>query len=274
MKRINIFRIKNPYFFISLLALLLCLGISWFFESTYAEVMFFMDYNAPDLASFTKNEIQSIMLEGILSWEMYIDAAMRYIVYVFPIFAIIPTIPFLKEIKSYFVFGAARFQNYNQKIIRSLLIYILEGGLCISLAFVIYFTIGKFFMVPTIHDISGFASIFPEGFYSEYPYLFFVFMSLTIYFSIGCVFAGLSCAIALFTKKEFYIILIPISLYILEFYLSGILNLHLLQVPTSVIAFNTSYSTLETFIPLIPLMILDILLVFIGLKRRKKGIVS
>lgn len=273
MKKINLFRIKNPYFFISLFSLIFCLGVSWFFESNFAEIMFFMDYNAPDLTELTKSEYQNIFLESIMHWEIYIDSAFRYIIYFFPLFAIIPTIPFLRERRSYFVFGASRFRSYNKNLIRSLLVYTLEGGFCICLAFVIYFSIGSFFMTPALVDISGFASIFPEGFYSKYPYLFFIFMSTTIYFLIGCVFAGLSCSIALFTDKEFYVMLIPILIYILQYYTYSIFKIHLFHIPASVIAYNSPYTTLENFIPLIPFVILNVLLVLIFLRRRKNNIV-
>lgn len=274
MKKINIYRICNPYFFISFFALLLCLGISWFFESTFAEIMFFMDYNAPDLTELTKTEYQKIFLDSIMHWEIYIDSAFRYIVYIFPLFAVVPTIPFLRERKSYFVFGAGRFKSYNKTLIQAILVYTLEGGLCICLAFIIYFTIGSFFMTPALDNISDFASIFPEGFYSKFPYIFFIFMSMTIYFLIGCVFAGLSCAIALYTRKEFYVLFIPILIYMLEYYTYSLFRLHLFHIPSSVIAYNSSYSTLETFIPLIPLAALDFLLVWIFLKRRRREIVS
>ena len=273
MKTIKRIRIKNPYFLCSLIALLLCLGISWFFESTFAEIVFFMDYDAPDLVDLPKDEIRKIMLDGIMCWEIYIDSAMRYLVDLFPLFAIIPTIPFLREYKSYFIFGTARFKNHNKSVLHAIFIYALQGGLCISVAFVIYFSIGSFFMVPTIENISGFAAIFPQGFYMEHPYLFFVFMSTTIYFLIGFVFAGLACALALWTKKEFLIIILPLVIYILDSYLGSIFRLQIFQLSSSVIAFNTVYSTFETFIPLIPFAIFGFSLIIVGLRRRRKGIV-
>ena len=73
MKEIYKFRIKEKRMFISGIVLLLILFVSWFFESYFAEVMFFMDYDAPDLVKNAKE----IMLHDILTWERYIDSAMR-----------------------------------------------------------------------------------------------------------------------------------------------------------------------------------------------------
>ena len=99
MKEIYKFRIKEKRMFISGIVLLLILFVSWFFESYFAEVMFFMDYDAPDLVKNAKE----IMLHDILTWERYIDSAMRYLVNFFAAFAVFPSLPFLQERKSYFV---------------------------------------------------------------------------------------------------------------------------------------------------------------------------
>ena len=273
MKKIHEIRMKNSYFYISLIALIVIMGITWFFESGFAEVMFFMDYDAPDLIGQSKEEVKRMLLDQILVWEGYIDSAMRYIVYIFPVFAVIPTIPFLLEQNSYFVFGAARFDNYNKNLGKAILTYTLQGGVCITLGLLIYFTIGNLVMVPALDDISGFTSVLPKGFYAEHSYLFFVFMSVTIYFFIGLVFAGMACGVALFTTKEYYVLIIPILVYIGLGYLGSGFGIHLFQIPVAVISYNTKYTTFECFIPLIPPAIIDIILISVGIARRKKEIV-
>ena len=42
--------------FISGIVLLLILFVSWFFESYFAEVMFFMDYDAPDFEDVIESD--------------------------------------------------------------------------------------------------------------------------------------------------------------------------------------------------------------------------
>ena len=75
MKKIDKIRIKEKHMFISQAVLLAVLAISWFFESYFAEILF-MDYGAEDLIA----NARSILLQSIMTWERYIDSAMRYVV--------------------------------------------------------------------------------------------------------------------------------------------------------------------------------------------------
>ena len=170
MKEIYKFRIKEKRMFISGIVLLLILFVSWFFESYFAEVMFFMDYDAPDLVKNAKE----IMLHDILTWERYIDSAMRYVVNFFPAFAVFPALPFLQERKSYFVMGANRFSKYQMECMKAIVVYSLKSGVTIGGAFTIFGVIGSFFMHPSVYNIGGFASVFPDNFYIRHPLWFFL----------------------------------------------------------------------------------------------------
>lgn len=270
MRTIDKIRIHQPYFYISMVILLLILGVSWFFESYFAEVMFFMDYSAPDLSGIMN--AKSMLLGSILTWERFIDASMRYVVNIFPLFSILPVIPFCFERQTYFVFGAARFTDYCRELYYAILKYSIWGGICISAGFSIYFSVASFFMVPTINDIGGFSSILPPDFYSQHPYLFFMFLSVSIYFAVGVVFAGMACAIALYTDKEFYMLAIPILVYIGDSYLGYTIDFLPFKISESVCAFNTLYSTGQIFMPLLPLAIVDIFLIVLGVRKRGKAV--
>lgn len=268
MKYINKFRIGEKNLYISIVLLLILLFITWFFESYFAEVMFFMDYSAADLSDNAKD----IMLRGILTWERYIDSSMRYIVNFFPIFAILPTIPFLQERKSYYVLGVNRFDNYYKNIINSILTYSIKGGLCISISFSIFFLIGNLFLTTSITNIGGFSSIFPSDFYVQNPCLFFLFMTWTAYFTIGIAYSLMSCGISLLFDKEIYMLIIPLIIYIAQSFVGNLTNFIPLKISESVCAFNTLYSTGEIFIPIITLFIFDVILILIGLKKRREFI--
>lgn len=272
MKGILKIRLLQPCFFMSIIILICVLFISWFFESYFAEIMFFMDYDAPDLKGVSPLEVKQSLLQDILTWERYIDASMRYVVNFLPIFAILPTIPFLKEVRSYFILGANRFINYRKELMKAIAFYSIRGGIGISIAFVIYFSIGNLFVIPSIDDIGGFASIFPKDFYSQHPYLFFVFMALTIYFVIGFVFAFMACGLILFTEKELFILVIPLAGYFISNYLGYAFNLLPFKISESICAFNTLYSTSEIFIPVIPLLIIDVILLYFGIRKKRGAI--
>lgn len=270
MKQITKLRHRQPYFFISGILLLLILLITWFFESYFAEILF-MDYDAPDLTG-SAEENRRAFLSSILTWEVYIDGAMRYVVNVFPLFAVFPVIPFARERDSYFVLGGNRFGNYTKELIKSICYYTLKGGGCIGVVFVIYFTLGMPIMINDLDSIGGFLSAFPEGFYPNHPYLVFLIMAITIYFGIGIVFALIACGISLFTTKELYIIGVPLVIYIGFSYFGEVFNLLPFKISQSVVAFNTTYTTGETFVPLIPLLAIGLALSYVGLRRRKNGI--
>ena len=96
MKRITKFRMFNKYNVISFIVMLIVLWISWAFVSCFIEILT-MDYSAPDLGITSveeKNDVRYRFIISILTWERYIDSAMNYMVYLFPIFSLITVIPF------------------------------------------------------------------------------------------------------------------------------------------------------------------------------------
>ena len=259
-------RIKEKRILISMISLLLLLYVTWFFESEFAEVMFFMDYDAEDLAPNAK----SILLDSILTWERYIDSSMRYIINFFPMFSVFPALHFLQERKSYFVLGAHRFNNYKKSIVNSIIMYSLIGGFVISISFTVFFLLGNLFLKASITNIGGFAMIFPDGFYAQNPCLFFLFMAWTIYFLIGFVLALLTCGLALFLDKEIYISIATFVIYIGLSFLGQMFDFLPFKISESVCAFNTLYSTVEIFVPAISILIFDIVLVGVGVFKRGK----
>lgn len=230
-----------------------------------------MDYSAPDLAISSdaqREEVKYEFIVSILTWERYIDSSMTYIVYIFPLFSLITVLPFCDELTGYYSYPA-RFRSIKRALIKGVFQHALLGGGIISIIFFVFFTVGAIFMVPQIDDIGGYASILPAGFYKAHPYLFFLFMSITIYFAIGFAFALLGCGIALITKKKQDVIIIPMLLYISDAYvIGGVLGLYKYQIFSSVCAFNTVYSTGEIFIPLLPFLAVSIVLLWIALRGR------
>lgn len=267
MKTITRYRLLNKYNIVSFLSMLLILWISWAFVSHFIEILT-MDYSAPDLGIASKEEASEARYQfiiGILSWERYIDSSMNYMVYIFPLFSLMTIIPFCDELQGFYSYPT-RFKNYNTALIKGILFHSLIGGIVISSVFIVFFSVGKIFMLPEIDNIGGYASIFPDNFYKDHSYLFFIFMSVTIYFAIGFVFALLGCGVAIATRKKHDVIIIPMLLYLCDAYvLGGIFGLYKYQIFGSVCAFNTIYTTFETFIPLIPFLIISVITIIFGM---------
>lgn len=276
MKQINKYRLTNKYLLVSMLALFLTLIISWFFQSGFFEIMFQLDYNAPDLGglkSITEiSELRFEYLDQILTWERMIDSSMYYMSFFFPIFALLPTIGFLKERESYLNLGAAKFLSYKRETWKTCFKYGFIGGAGISLTMGVYFTAFTYFLSPALDDIGGFDNIFSEGFYHNHPYVFFMFMAFSIYFAFGFVFALMGCGVALWTDKSYLVLLLPLIFYTVENYISATTQFFPVFISLCVTAFNTTYSTFEVFIPLIPILIFDLILIGFGIRRKGVGI--
>lgn len=271
MKSICKYRILNKYNLIGFISMLMILWVSWAFVSHFIEILT-MDLYAPDLgvnSSEEAGEVRYDLIISILTWERYIDSAMNYMVYIFPLFSLMTVLPLCDEMRGYYSYPA-RFNGYKKALIKGVLHHSFIGGCLISLVFIVFFSVGAIFMIPQIDDIGGYASIFPNGFYKDHPYLFFVFMSVTIYFAIGFVFAMLGGGIAVVTCKKHDVIIIPMLLYLIDAYLiGGMFGLYKYQIFGSVCAFNTIYSTFETFIPLIPFLMIDFVFIVFGIRSRK-----
>lgn len=272
MKTITKHRLFNKYNLFSFITMLIILWVSWAFCSYFIEILT-MDYFAPDLDIHTQAEAAEARYKyiiGILTWETYIDSSMNYMVYIFPLFALLPVTQFCDELKGYYSYPY-RFKNYKTAVLKGIIIRSFISSLVVIAVYVVFFSVGYIFMTPQLTDIGGYASVLPDGFYQSHPYLFFLFMTFTIYFAISFTFALLGCAVALCTQKKHDVIIIPMLLYLCDAYvIGGSFGLYKYQIFGSVCAFNTIYTTAETFIPLIPFGVISIVLVTFNLVKKKR----
>lgn len=272
MKTLNCKRLKNKYFFLSVVLLLVLSFISWLVVSELVYNVIIRNYTQPGWAEPDKRFSLKCVIRGAISWEGYISCGARFVSDIFPIFAVIPTIPFLFERKSYFSIGASRFPNRKKELWKSVFFYSLQGGLALSTAYFIYFTLGNLYLFRALNDIGGFADIFPAGFYHDHPYLFFVFMTVAMYYPFGFLFAMFACGLSLFCDKEILVIIIPVVTYILTSYIGFHMDIRCLQISSCQTVFNTTTSTLDCYIPLIPLLLFDVVFVSLGVKKRSEFI--
>ena len=198
------FKIRIRYVLVAAFFLLCGLTISWVFASNFFEIMT-MDYNAPDLVG-TKEEIRHNFLEQISTWETLVDSSMFYLINFIPILFILPTLGLFVEKRSLYVFGRHRYPSVKKAIYKDVVQYVLLSTMTVVVSFLVFYSIGGLFVYPSIEDIGGFASVFPEDFYINHPYLFFVFMVCTIYLSLAIVFSLLTCALVLLTDREYKVI--------------------------------------------------------------------
>jgi hypothetical protein len=262
-------KIRNRYMLLTMICLGGGLTISWLFASGFLEIMT-LDYNAPDLVG-TKQEIMRSFIGQISTWERLVDSSMFYLINFIPVLFILPTLGLFAEKNSLYVFGRHRYSSFKKAIYKDVIQYVLLSSGTVVFSFLLFYSIGGIFVYPSIENIGGFASVFPENFYMNHPYLFFVFMVCTIYFSLAIVFSLLACALILWTDREYKVILLIMFIYFLYGKLGVYTENLWFDIFTSFTAFNTIYSTGETFVPLIILFILSLILLITGVNKTVKN---
>lgn len=269
MKRIDRLRIINKYTLISITLLFSSLVLSWFFASEIYYWLFIADFqNEPDLIGLNPRETVLQSLNQLRSWELYIDLATRYTIYFFPLFPLLPIIGFYNEKNGYLSYAYIRLKKFKKYMGITILKYSFISGLCVVIPYIIFFSVGNLLITDQLDNVGNFLYIFGQSFYSDHPFLFYVILTTSIYFSIGFTFGMMGIAIAVWTEKSYLIIVIPMVYYIVIGNLAETLHLPLLNIMQSVMSFNTLYSTFEVFVPLIiPLVISIGLIVY----RYSKG---
>jgi len=239
-----------------------------------------MDYGAYDLPSVSPAENRAtmlpVLLQQIMSWEVLINSSMAYVIRIMPLFFIFPTLNFAIEKKSYFSFCQDQFKSFSKCVLYSILQHSLIAAFVSISTFIIFHAIVGLFVTPTLDYITYFGSFLPDSFYANHPLLFIIFMFSTIYFAFAFVCAFTSCGLMLWIKNPYYGIANITAIYHLSFYtgsfLDALLNLNfdLFWLGNTVVAFNTFSTTSQVFIPLIPISLIGIVLVYFGIKKYAK----
>ncbi|WP_340371809.1 hypothetical protein [Peribacillus sp. FSL E2-0218] len=263
------FKIRSRYMALAFFLLFGGLTLSWVFASHYFEIMT-MDYNAPDLAG-TKEEIRQIAIASISNWEVFVDSSMFHIINFIPVLFILPTLGLFTEKRSLYVLGRHRFPLIKKAVYRDVIQYTLLSTFTVVSTYLLYYSIGAIFVYRSLDDIGGFASILPHNFYSSHPYLFFVFMVCTIYLCLAFVFSLLACALVLLLNREYKVLVSVLIIYFLYGKLGVYTQSVWFDIFASFTAFNTMYSTLEAFLPLVLLFIISILLLVVGVNKTVKN---
>jgi len=264
------YKIKSKYIPITFIVLIGGLTCSWIFASYFFEIMT-MNYNAPDLVG-TKEEIRKNFLIQISTWETLVDSSMFYLINFIPVLFVLPTLGLFAEKRSLYVIGRNRYTSLKKTIYKDVFTYVIISSICVVLSFLFFYSVGGVFVYRSIDNIGGFASILPENFYMNHPYLFFVFMVCTIYFSLAVVFSLLSCALILLTDREYKVILLVLMIFFLYGKIGVYTESIWFDIFASFVAFNSMYSTFEIFIPLIFLFCISIILLVLGVNKTIKNI--
>lgn len=275
-------RLFNKYTLITAVSLFLTLALSWFFVSNLAEILW-MDYGAPDLGggvhAEVRAEIMPIFLEQIMNWEVLLMSSMAYVIHFIPLFFIFPTMTFAIEKKSYFVFGRHRFKSFSKSLLGAILRHSFISSLVSTSVFILFHALVAPFISPeTLDFMTMYGSFLPADFYPNHPLLFVIFMFGTIYLALAFLFAFISCGVMLWIDRAYYGIAGIVTGYFLylhagahlDFFLN--LDFDLFFLGQAITAFNTGRTTSQVFIPLVPLALIGIVIVYWGIKKQEKSV--
>jgi len=258
-------KVKSRYILLNVLFLVGGLALSWGFASHFFEILT-MDYNAEDLVG-TKEEIRRNFISQISTWEIFVDSSMFYLINFIPALFILTTLGLFSEKRSLYVFGRNRYKSLKKAIYKDVIQYVLLSTSIVVGSFLIFYSIGAIFVYRSIENIGGFASMLPKDFYSNHPYLFFIFMTCTIYLALAFVFSLLSCALILLTDREYKVILLVVVIYFVYGRIGSYTGSVWFDIFASFTAFNTLYTTVEVFLPLILLFIISLCLLVVGVNK-------
>lgn len=263
---LNRFRFTSHYLIFSSTALFISLAISWMFASNFFEIMFTMDYSAPDLIG-SQSEIRHNFLVSILTWETFVDSSMFYIINYIPVLVALPMLTFFDEWKLTSIYAKNRFESQKRYLAQSVFINSSITSFTIALVFTCYYSIGGLFVHRTLPDIGGFASALPQNFYTIHPYLFFLFMTWTAYFLATFVLCILAASLSVLFEKKYQVLLGVFLISMVLGFLGGFINNKHLDIYQMFLVYNTTKNTFECFISLLPTLLIAWVVFLLGRKK-------
>lgn len=262
------FRYKNKYLAASMILLTLSMIISWFFASNFFEIVT-MDYTAADPdQSIPKIDMQRNFLHMILTWETFVDSSMYHVIDFLPVLVVLPMLGFFDEFQLYHAYGTQRIQHFFKYQIKTISIYSALSACALCLALTSLYSIAGLFMVRSIDNIGGYASVLPKNFYQSSPFLFFLFMIWTIYFVSFFVLNFLAGTFVIFCHRKWQVLMLVMLICFGSGILSNIASFPALNYYGTFLAFNTDLTTIQAFTPTLIFMILASFILFI-LRRRE-----
>lgn len=243
--------------------LLASLMISWFFSSYFFEILT-MDYQAPDLINSDKREIQKSFIIGILTWETLVDASMFYLINFLPLIVVLPTLNLFNVKRVNYQIGKNRYLNLSKEIKKKVLYYSFLSAGTASLAFSVFYSIGGLFVYRSIENIGGYSFLYPNNFYINHPYLFFISMVWTIYFAAFFVLSFITCGLVLYYQKVYQVLGILFLICFGVSSLSNIIGLPIINIYSAFTSYNTQLKTYESFVSVVLFGIIGQVLFFIG----------
>ena len=211
-----------------------------------------------------------LTLQSILTWEYFVSFSMFNMALIFPLFSVLPCIPFTTELHSYFIYGKHRFTNVKKQYWLTIIQYASIATITVTMSMAFIFTIAGFFMISTLPDLGSIDDWLPQGVYREYPYFVFMFMIFCYYGPMIFSYALLTLGLALWTNRVY---LLPIWIYIIfvvQTRIAVYFNLPYLNIERNIIAYNTMVPLWQMYVSILFVAFIAVIVIYFGIKKASK----
>ncbi len=207
------YRILNTKRWIIIGLFLLGAFVSSFFLSGFYELTLGFDFDAPDIAGNT-NEVQKVLLGQIKKMDTYTDINL-FATTVFPIFVFSTGLFFYQEKVGVFPYLFLRKKSQVKEVGKAIFLHSFFAAIGFYCAYIIFMTAGYLYIGSAMGDVprNVFDGVFGTNFAVQHVYSYYLLEGFYKYFAFAFVYSLFVCCIALFVKKSYLCMVVPICYY-------------------------------------------------------------
>lgn len=269
--RLHSYRYWNKYVLINACILITILTCSYFMYNDYFHV-WLREYLHPSgiVHPGYQEDYLLLTLKSLLTWEYFVSYSMFNMPLFFPLFSVLPCIPFTVELRSLFIFGKHRFASLKKRYYRVILQYASVAAICVTLSMALVFTIGGFFLDSTVNSLGSIDSWLPSNSYSDYPYFVMLFMIFGYYGPMIFAYALLTLSFTFWTRRVYLLPLFVYVLFVAETKLSYYFDSALLDIERNIVAYNILTPLWQMYGSFIIVAFLAFIVMHFGIKKACK----
>ncbi|MDG4657307.1 hypothetical protein P6P90_10205 [Ectobacillus antri] len=263
-------RLINRYSISSFTFFTFTLFISFFLSSSIIESIFLYDYSSGDLAGKGRLFLAKNYFSNA-TWELMVFDSMYYSLFIFTLPATLPVIQFYNEGRGYLLYTYGRVKNYKRMLYKTILLYSFISGLCFACPQLIFYIFTAWFNPNYVNENLGIFKSVSAFLPANDAISYFIYVCFIVNFLFGFIYGFFACAVALWTEKAYFVVLIPFVYYLVLSNLAASFHLELVS-PLLGILYN-SYSDVsisQISVPLLIPLLMGILLIMLHLRKGDK----
>lgn len=265
------YRFWNKYIALNSIILMMILLFSYFMYNENLQTLLKDIFVRPDdIHPDAHRGFIILSLKSILTWEYFVSFSMFNMALIFPLFSVLPCIPFTTELRSYFLYGKHRFTNIRKHYWFTIIQYASIATITVTMSMAFIFTLAGFFMIPTLSTLGSIDSWLPEGTYTKYPYVVFMFMLFFYYGPMIFAYALLTLGCALWTQRVYVLPICVYIIFIVQTRIAVYFNLPYLNIERNIIAYNIGIPLWQMYVSILVVAVIAIIIIYFGINKASK----